>query len=352
MQVTFTNVRGGVQSSQVISGSSLIAGKHLIYADKSTRTTPSSSLTLISAYGKMPTISLKEKSKLCDDDLFQKCGDFKIRCVGSPSKDSRHFRNDDPHGDDLNAKEKNMTVPFNSSLKTGIILSNGSVYLLQKNGLLLFYNYSDSNTHLPNGRIPSRVPKNVTLVPPSLSLYENQQYDARIVNYQNAFRTKQTSLFGVIGTVHSGPADLVKLFVKSRDPNYRKEKIKMEKKNDKSALMSLSNFAVSKDENERGSDRQEKEAESGSHSPGNVQKKSLFASSVTKEKSVAGNAKANAESLNTTMAEVHKNLVERGEKLSNLNNQAGELNHGANHFRDLVKLHKQELQKKAGRWGL
>ena len=233
-----------------------------------------------------------------------------MSCIGSPSKELRNFRNDDSHGDDLNGKEKSMSIPFNSSLKAGVILSNGSVYLLQKNGLLLFFNHSDTNTHSPSGRIPSRVPKNVTLVPPSLFLYENQPYDARIVNYQNAFRTKQTSLFGSIGTVHSGPADLVKLFFKSRDANYRKEKVKV-KKNDKSALVSLSNFAVSKDENERGFDRQEKEAEkeSGSTSPGNTQKKSLFASSVNKEKSVAGNAKTNAESLNSTMAEVHKNLV-------------------------------------------
>ena len=216
VQASYTTVRGGVQSSQVISNSPFIAGKKLLYSDKSLNTAPAPCVTLINAYGKMSTISVRDKTLVCDDDLFLRCGGSKL---SSSAVESNKGKREFISGDDTN--EKGIRAPFNSNLRAGVLLSNGSSYLLQKNGLILSYGFNDANTHEVSALPPSRISKKISTSAPSSTLYPCPEYDLKIQNYQNFFRGKQQgSLFSSIATVHSGPADFAKLFLKSRDKNY------------------------------------------------------------------------------------------------------------------------------------
>jgi hypothetical protein len=329
----------------------------------------------------MPTISIKEKTKLSDDDLYQKCGDFKVSSpITSPSKDERNPRkerdSESLYRDEMNSAGSEPAIPFNSSLKAGVLLSNGSCYLLQRSGLLLHYNLSESNTHSVSGKQPSRLSSSITTIPPSSSIYVSLEHESKITNYQNAFRGKQSSMFGV--TVHSGPADLLKLFSKSRDKNYRREKIKFERPSLKSISSLSSSLVCSKDDNERSSERvdrdreKDKERETGrdgdsvASSPTIRNRRSFFASGSSRDKdkdkdkdrdrdrerSTTANTRANTDSVASNMSEALRGLEERGEKLGRINNQADELNDGALRFRDLIKQQKQDLQRKANRWGL
>jgi hypothetical protein len=349
-------VKGGVQSSQVVSNSQFIAGKKYAYSDKSLNSAPTSCITLVNAYGKMPTISVKEKTLLCDDDLFLRCGGSKR---SSSRIESNNMKKECISGE--NSNDRSIRVPFNAALRAGVLLSNGSSYLLQKNGLILSYSFNDANTHEVSATLPSRISKKISTLAPSMTLYPCPEHDVKIQNYQNFFRGKQGSLFGVITTVHSGPADFVKLFLKSRDKSYKREKTKivkkyerMEKPVEKPQTSSQSSINYNKEENERNSDKEkmDRDCDSCSGSPGKSNKLSLFSSSVIKEKSTTASSKQNAESVQSNMSEALRNLEERGEKLNRMNAQAEEMSEGAQHFRDLVKLHKQELQKKATRWGL
>jgi hypothetical protein len=331
----------------------------------------------------MPTINIKEKTKLSDDDLYQKCGEFKVSSpITSPDKDERNLRkerdSESLYRDEMNSAGSEPAIPFNSSLKAGVLLGNGSCYLLQRSGLLLHYNLSESNTHSVSGKQPSRLSSSITTIPPSSSLHVSSEQESKIANYQNAFRGKQSSMFGV--TVHSGPADLLKLFSKSRDKNYRREKIKFERPSLKSISSLSSSLVCSKDDNERSSDRvdrdrdreKDKERETGrdsnsvASSPTIRNRRSFFASGSSRDKdkdkdrdrerererSTTANTKANTDSVASNMSEALRSLEERGEKLGRINNQADELNDGAHRFRDLIKQQKQDLQKKANRWGL
>ena len=327
----------------------------------------------------MPTISMKERTKLSDDDLYQKCGDFKVSSpLTSPSKDERNLRkerdSESLYRDEMNSAGGDPAIPFNSSLKAGVLLSNGSCYLLQRSGLLLHYNLSESNTHSVSGKLPSRLSSSITTVPPSSSLHVSLEQESKITNYQNAFRGKQSSIFAV--TVHTGQADLVKLFGKSRDKNYRRERIKFETPSLKSISSLSSSLVCSKDDNERSSERvdrdreKDKDRETGrdgdsvASSPSLRNRMSFFASGSSRdkdkdkdrdrerEKSTTANTKANTESVASSMSEALRSLEERGEKLGRINNQADELKDGALRFRDLIKQHKHDLQKKANRWGL
>lgn len=321
----------------------------------------------------MPTISIKEKTKLSDDDLYQKCGEFKVsQSIMSPSKDERNLRkereSESLYRDEMNSTGSEPAIPFNASLKAGVLLSNGSCYLLQRNGLLLHYNFSESNTHSVSGKLPSRLSSSITTLPPSSSLHISIDHESKITNYQNAFRGKQSSMFGV--TVHSGPADLVKLFSKTRDKNHRREKIKFEKPSLKSISSLSSSLVCSKDDNEKGSERVDRDrdrdreretvrdVESVAGSPTIRNRMSLFVSNTSRDRdrdrdrSTTANTKSNSDSVTSTMSEAMRNLEERGENLRRINNQADELNDGAHRFRDLIKQQKQDLQKKANRWGL
>jgi mRNA-degrading endonuclease RelE of RelBE toxin-antitoxin system len=350
-------VKGGVQSSQVVSNSQFIAGKKYLYSDKSLKSAPASCITLVNAYGKMPTISVKDKTLLCDDDLFVRCGGIKS---SSSRIDSNNAKKECISGTD-SLNDRSIRVPFNSSLRTGVLLSNGSSYLLQKNGLILSYSFNEANTHEVSATIPTRISKKIATLPPNSTLYPCPEQDLKIQNYQNFFRGKQGSLFGVITTVHSGPADFAKLFLKSRDKRYKREKIKIEKKYEriekpveKPQTSSQSSINNNKEESERNSDkeRMDKDCDSCSGSPGKSNKMSLFSSSVVKERSTTASSKQSAESAQSNMSEALRNLEERGEKLNRMNVQAEEMSEGAQQFRELIKLHKQELQKKATRWGL
>ena len=313
----------------------------------------------------MPTISIKEKTKLSDDDLYQKCGEFKVSTsIMSPSKDERNLKKDKDseslYRDEMNSTGSEPAIPFNASLKAGVLLGNGSCYLLQRSGLLLHYNFSESNTHSVSGKLPSRLSSSITTLPLSSSLHVSLEQESKITNYQNAFRSKQSSMFGV--TVHSGPADLQKLFSKSREKNYRREKIKFEKPSLKSISSLSSSLVCSKDDNEKTGERMDRDreretvrdVESVASSPTLRNRMSLFVSNTSRDRdrSTTANTKSNTDSATSSMSEALRNLEERGENLRRINNQADELNEGAHRFRDLIKQQKQDLQKKSNRWGL
>lgn len=368
-------MKGGVQSSQVMSNSHFIAGKKFSYSDKSLSTTPVSCITLVNAHGKMPTLSVKTKTLLCDDDLFVWCGDSRRSTstiesnIAKKDKDREKDREKEREREGMcgdSSNDRGTRVPFNSPLRTGVLLSNGRTYLLQKSGLILSYGFNDGNTHEVSATSPTRISKKISTLPPNPILYPCVEHEVKIQNYQNFFRGKSGSLFGVIATVHSGPADYAKLFLKSRDKSYKREKIKMEKKYErmekpveKPHTSSQSSINYNREENERSSDKDkdkmDRDCDSCSGSPGKSNKMSLFSSAVIRDKNTTSSAvtsRQNADSVQSNMSEALRNLEERGEKLNKMNVQAEEMSEGAQQFRDLIRLHKQELQKKANRWGL
>ena len=274
---------------------------------------------------------------MCDTNLFS----------GFRSKIPLHQEKENIYGENNNHSEKNQRNIFNCGLKSGILLSNGSCYILQKNGLILNYILSSKNSQLLTNQLsPRTIPTNSSnyFITPSHFLYGSVEQQLKVTNCQNSLRNKQSSLFGGIKTVHSGPADLMKLFAKTRDKKYRKEKDKSEKSN----ATAINSVMGSRDVQDKERSERERDYDgSNDRSPKSINKLSLF-STKDKEKNSITNRSDIASNL---MSENMKNLEERGEKLKNLNNQADDLNSAAQTFRELAKQQKDDLKKRASRWG-
>ena len=277
----------------------------------------------------------------------------------NPSNSQKNKKKENPYCEDHNHNQKNLKIVFNSSLKSGTLLSNGSCYLLQKNGLILNYYLNSYNSHYLISPPPSHGLNKKNAIIPSFTLYNSIEQELKKINCQNILRSKQSSMFGGMKTVHSGPADLVKLFTKTRDINYKKENDKFEKfaLHVTTSLSMQSSASNSRDENDK-IDKNDLYVDGGSsdRSP-KSNKMNLFFSNKDKDKDKDKEKKEDKVSIGRTdevsnlMSENMKNLEERGEKLNRLNNLAEDLNNGAETFRDLVKQHKSELKKKATRWG-
>ena len=223
---------------------------------------------------------------------------------------------------------------FNSILKSGTLLSNGSCYFLQKSGLIINSCLSAENSkHLVKQAGIRHVAHNPLSIP-QIAFSGSQEQEAKISMCQSALKNKQSSMFSGIKTVHSGPADLTKVFSKYRDSNYVRGKDKFDF--NKPSLHTTSTASNARDDHDNGFDKSPKTA-----------RKSIFY--AAKDKS--SNVTRQTDAVQNVMADTMRSLEERGEKLSKLNNQADEISQNASTFRDLAKIHKNNMDKKANKWG-
>jgi hypothetical protein len=294
----------------------------------------------------MSTVSLKSRTKVCETSLLEQFSD-------PPSLRSDRT----PSG------HKNSLI-----IKRGVQLSNGNCYLLEQNGLLLNTTLSKKSTHILTAPLPTRVLTNINLPLSSSLLYTGQEHDSKVDNCRGILKKQQSSMFGGRAGVHSGPADLIKLFSKTRDSSYVRP---MNEIIDK--LVDLSTDSEEKDIILDGFDKSEEgvskvrksfsasEKTSEKNSPVKIPVPNKLSAFLNKDKNSTPNdppAPVRRKTLHggelstaqSAMSENLRSLEERGDALRMVSKQGEELENGAHIFRDLVKKQRKELEKK-NRWG-
>lgn len=294
----------------------------------------------------MSTITLKSRAKVCETSLLQQFAD----------------------NDAVLSLSAQTTSSIKDSLilKSGVLLSNGNCYLLQQNGLILNTNLSKKSTHILTAPLPTRVLTNTSLPTSSSLLYPGQEQESKIGICQGLLKKQQSSMFGGRGGVHSGPADLIKLFTKTRDLKYVRQRNKSSDR--------LKELSVDFEEKDSVLDRfneTEKEISMPEktqiknekvNSPLKTQLANKLNLFLSKDKSINQNQNeqppvrrntfhgSDLSTAQSAMSENLKTLEERGEALRMTSLQADELKNGAETYRDLVKRQRNELEKK-NRWG-
>lgn len=307
----------------MISKSAFITGNQLNFKNRSAPclSPPITCLLVVNSQGGLTNTSIKHQAPLGDINLFT---EIKSDIMSNQNSNKES-------GEVCVVDHKAPKVVFNSTLKGGVLLSNGSCYFLQKSGLIFNSCLSAENSHHLTKQAGKRHAINSSLIVPQMSLYSSQEQELKVSNCQSSLKNKQSSMFGGIKTGHSGPADLMKLFAKYRDANYVRSKDKFELNK---SVLHMSSSMSNKDDNESNLDKSPK-----------ITRKNIF--SVVK--APVGRL---TDTVQNVMAENMKNMEERGEKLNRLSNQAEEVSTNAATFRDLARKHKNELDRRAlNKWG-
>jgi hypothetical protein len=288
----------------------------------------------------MSTVSLQSRTKVCETLLLEQFAEH----------DSLSLRSDK-----ITSSHKDGLI-----IKGGVQLSNGNCYLLEQNGLLLNTALSKKSTHILTAPLPTRVLSNIKLPLSSSLLCTGQEHDSKVDIYRAVLKKQQSSMFGGRAGVHSGPADLNKLFSKTRDINYVRPTNEiniglLELSTDSEDLI-LDRFDKAEEESSK-----IKKSTSASEKSSplknpiankfidylNKDKGSHQRELPVRRKTLHGDGLSTAQGF---MSENLRSLEERGEALRNMTQHGEELQNGAEIFRDLVKKQKKELERK-NRWG-
>lgn len=286
-------------------------------------------LLTVSSHGRLTNTSVRHQLPLGDVSLFTDL----MSDSSSDQNSKTEISNTEGSIDQGESK-----VFFNSILRSGTLLSNGSGYFLQKSGLIISTCLSATNSKLLVKQAGQRHAVHDPLVVPQIALFGSQEQESKISVCQSSLKNKQSSMFGGIKTGHSGPADLLKLFSKLRDTGYvrGKDKFEFNKSSPHTTSSASASASNARDDYDNGFDKSPR-----------IARKSIF--SVSKDKS--SNVTRQTDAVQNVMADTMRSLEERGEKLSKLNNQADEISQNASTFRDLAKIHKNNMDKKANKWG-
>jgi hypothetical protein len=338
-----------------LSLSSSLIGQVLNYTEEANRgwTDPLTCLSVINSLGIMTTITLQNRENICQTDLLQGY----VSSIGTnPNSNSNLQEKVNLYLENSREKSKKTEFCFENTIKNGVMLPNGNCYLLQLSGVVLSASLSRQSTHILNAPLPTRVSTTTTTTPLSCTLYGSVEQDLKITLCQALLKKQQSSMFGGLPVVHSGPADLNKLFAKTlsikrqqqRTQQYQEEK--EEGKRDRPLSLSCPSDSM-----EEGIDP---DPENGNNSPSpkspkspKSRKLSLFhVSDSSEDKKEDKKVKERTESVSATMADTMVNLELRGENLKKITVQSEELENSAQVFRDLQKELKGKLEKKKSRW--
>lgn len=187
------------------------------------------------------------------------------------------------------------------------LLPSGDCFMVNDNGII-FCCRIESSSHIVTVPVPMNIA--LDIVPPAFELQLSHGRDKQLAASAAAIKKRRQSMISIT----SGPADLDKIFFRTRDQRMKDELLEEED-----------------DDNEYDSD--------GGH------RRKASSSSFSSMSS-------NTASIASVGQEIREGFAQRGEKLSRLTRDLDQVQANAKEYREAVKSYKEKLRQKNARWGL